>query len=493
MSEHYRLTDAVVLRDETQAGTAHIGLIWLADRNDSIHAVDELSVRVLTMAQSAATPAQFGRVIQSYFSFRGQRVPDEAVGQLLPGVIASFVEQGWLTPCAAGARSQALVLATPTGPYLPGWSPLSFPLSAQLAVTMQCNLRCRHCGNECEVSIPTDTDLPLSRHEVLFREFHQLGLKNVTLTGGEMTMRKDWEALLTATLPLRFATSIVTNGVILAGLPKKLDFLAEYHRAKKQGFSVSVSLDGATPETYGWMRGGSHFFDRAITTIAELTKRQIPVFVGVTLNQKNREEIRSILELAVHLQVSGLEFHPIELYGRAKDDPELSLTHQQVKEQLLLVESLKDWAKERGLEVNYEVKRMPFLREYLTEHQVDYDTQIFKLFEYPLHAHDAGLIKCAINADGQVYPSEKVFGFDPLSMGSIQNSSLRAVWQSPNWAFFRGGWTPDDLHQCKGCPLFPGCSTWHNRIIPRISLDDPLAAMPECQGVSDETKKEWMA
>jgi radical SAM protein with 4Fe4S-binding SPASM domain len=118
---------------------------------------------------------------------------------------------------------------------------------------------------------------------------------------------------------------------------------------------------------------------------------------------------------------------------------------------------------------------------FLEQHGVAADSTIFKQFAYPPGAHDAGLLKCCISADGMMYPSDKAQGFQPLAISSLRDQDILQAWLSENWAFFRGGWRLDQLYQCLDCSIFSTCSTRHNRIIPYVSLGDPYAAMPECQ------------
>lgn len=63
------------------------------------------------------------------------------------------------------------------------------PMTDVWEVTMGCNMRCGHCGSSCAEALPEE----LTSKEALdlCDEIAQLGLRWITLSGGEPLTRKD--------------------------------------------------------------------------------------------------------------------------------------------------------------------------------------------------------------------------------------------------------------------------------------------------------------
>ena len=68
------------------------------------------------------------------------------------------------------------------------------PITGVWEVTMGCNMRCGHCGSSCEGSLPGE----LNTEEALdlCDQIAELGLKWITLSGGEPLTRKDTPELV---------------------------------------------------------------------------------------------------------------------------------------------------------------------------------------------------------------------------------------------------------------------------------------------------------
>ncbi len=476
----YRLRDQAVLRDERSTGTAKVGFIWLRGQPTVLNIIDEMTCDFLLSLRKPAKPDELASVILRYFRDRGRSLSLEDGKRATELLLRETVRRGWVGAAEDGRASEALIREpAPSERYRDGWAPLSAPLDLAISVTLACNLRCRHCGISCGPDTARPEELAGEEVARLLDMCDQLGVYQVTLTGGEITIRKDWRRLLEAAQNSCYRVSMVTNGVSLSR--DDIDFLSACARGKAEGFNVTVSLDGASPETHGFMRGAAALFDRTTANIAALTAAGVTVHVGMTVTPLSAVEINAMIQLAERLGVSKIEFHPAEVYGRSKNHPETWLKRSEVRRHILEVERLRPQALKNGIDIAYETKRVPHTRSFLTAHGVAFESRVFAALRYSEGAHDAGLTKCCIASDGDVYPSEKAQALPALAMGNVKHRHLQEIWLSNAWDFFRGGWRLSDLHQCVGCPIFADCATRNNRIIPYVSLGDPLAAMPECQ------------
>lgn len=480
----HRTHPDLIVRDERTAGRARIGFVRRRGTSDPLSIVDEFTLDLLRALRTPQDEHGLPAAVAGMLARHGQPLrPDQQTS--VTGLILDTLQQrGWTEPTGEDdtRRAQLIGPTDPTGSR-PGWVPLSGPLDVVLSVTMACNLRCKHCGVSCGPDTARPDELTLAEIQALFDEFTRMGVREVTLTGGEITIRDDWHQILEATVRQSFSVLMISNGVRLS--EADVDLLAHITRVKQEGFRVAVSLDGATPASHGFIRGGPVTFERSTANIARLTARGVDVSVGMTVSPTSAQDLPAMLDLAARLRLTSVEFHPVEIYGRAVEHSELFMPRHEVRRQMRVAQALRGPAREKGIHLLYEVKRVPFTRETLAAHGVNAEGPMFRALDYPAWAHDAGLVKICVDADGAVYPSEKAQGYRPLILGTIRDGGLQRVWDSGTLDFFRGGWTPDDLHQCRGCPITDRCATRNNRIIPHVALGDPLAAMPECQRLSE--------
>lgn len=115
-------------------------------------------------------------------------------------------------------------------------------------ITLACDLGCRHCGSRAgkrrESELSTDECLDV------VRQLADLGVREVTLIGGEAYLREDWDTIAEAIADRGMRCGITTGGRNLDGDRVK--------RAVDAGVStISVSIDGlersgrcCTPRSY---------------------------------------------------------------------------------------------------------------------------------------------------------------------------------------------------------------------------------------------------
>ncbi len=121
----------------------------------------------------------------------------------------------------------------------------------RISVTDRCDLRCQYClPKSCtDFSEPDDW---LDIHEIgrVARQFAELGVSHLRLTGGEPLVRRDIVELATvlSAIPGIEDLSLSTNAVRLAEFAEPL-FRAGVTR-------INVSLDSLNPATYSTISGG---------------------------------------------------------------------------------------------------------------------------------------------------------------------------------------------------------------------------------------------
>jgi MoaA/NifB/PqqE/SkfB family radical SAM enzyme len=85
--------------------------------------------------------------------------------------------------------------------------------SAVWEITMGCNMRCKHCGSSCEETFPDE----LTTEEALnlCDDLGKLGFKHITLSGGEPTIRKDWNLIAERLNKNGIIPNLITNGWLI--------------------------------------------------------------------------------------------------------------------------------------------------------------------------------------------------------------------------------------------------------------------------------------
>lgn len=108
------------------------------------------------------------------------------------------------------------------------------PVTAVWEVTMGCNMRCKHCGSSC--MDPSDDELSTEEALKVIDQMADLGVKWVTLSGGEPLTRKDLPQLIKHLRSCGISANVITNGWLLKDKAQQL---------KDAGVAtVAISIDG---------------------------------------------------------------------------------------------------------------------------------------------------------------------------------------------------------------------------------------------------------
>lgn len=141
-----------------------------------------------------------------------------------------------------------------------------------LHLTNQCNLRCPHCYMESGTGY--DSELTTDEIKKLCHDFKEYGGTDVSLTGGEPTVRNDFFEISEYINSLGMRLSIFTNGFFWN--EEKIKRIAAL---KLDG--VQVSVDGFDEETNSVIRGNG-IFEKALNTVDLFVKYGVFVKVAVT-------------------------------------------------------------------------------------------------------------------------------------------------------------------------------------------------------------------
>lgn len=167
------------------------------------------------------------------------------------------------------------------------------PITGVWEITMGCNMRCMHCGSSCESALEDE----LSSEEALklCDDIGDMGLKWITLSGGEPFTRKDWYKIVDRLSSNGVMANMISNGWMLDK--------ETLRKAKQCNVStIAISVDG-TEEIHDEIRKKDSF--RRLSEAFELM-HEIGITSGAvtTVSTKNMDILNDIKEFLISKNVS---------------------------------------------------------------------------------------------------------------------------------------------------------------------------------------------
>lgn len=215
------------------------------------------------------------------------------------------------------------------------------PVYVVWELTLRCDQACRHCGSRAGVA--RRDELSTSEALALVGEFAGIGVREVTLIGGESYLRADWLQIIAAITRAGMRCSVVTGGRSLT--PERATAAAQAGAS-----SVSVSIDGLGP-THDALRAVPGSFDAALRALDAVGAAGAVPTVNTQINQRNRSELEALGALLVDHGVRAWQLQLTTPMGRAADVAELVLQPWQLLDVVPAVARLKEALAPRGLTV----------------------------------------------------------------------------------------------------------------------------------------------
>ena len=166
-------------------------------------------------------------------------------------------------------------------------------------VTDRCNSRCI----TCDYWRYGQTNLPLPEARRLAPQLRALGTQVVLLSGGEPLVHPHWSDVAGVFRDAGLRLWLLTAGLSLARHAAKVAELCE---------RVTVSLDGATPETYRAIRGVDGF-ESVCSGVRDAVARGLPVTLRCTVQRGNYRELPRLVRLARELGAERVSFLAVDV------------------------------------------------------------------------------------------------------------------------------------------------------------------------------------
>ena len=169
---------------------------------------------------------------------------------------------------------------------------LGIPISVHLDITYRCNERCVHCYLDHD----DHGEMTTAEIKHLLDEMADAGVFILTLSGGEIMLRRDFFEILEHARRLMFCVKLKTNAVLIRE--------REAQRIRELGVeSVQVSIYSHRPEVHDAITLVPGSLKRSLAAIRFLKSQGLKVIMANVLMTENRQDYHGVRALGEELGV----------------------------------------------------------------------------------------------------------------------------------------------------------------------------------------------
>jgi radical SAM protein with 4Fe4S-binding SPASM domain len=171
---------------------------------------------------------------------------------------------------------------------------LGVPMSVQLDLTYRCNERCVHCYLDHD----DHGEMTTAEIKHLLDEMAEAGVFILTLSGGEIMLRKDFFEILEHARQLMFCVKLKTNAVLIRE--------KDAARIRDLGVeSIQVSIYSHRDDVHDAITLVPGSLQRSLTAIRFLKSQGLKVIIANVLMNQNMQDYTGVRALAEELGVTS--------------------------------------------------------------------------------------------------------------------------------------------------------------------------------------------
>jgi len=292
-------------------------------------------------------------------------------------------------------------------------------------LTDRCNSRCVMC----DYWQYGQTFMSAEHAGVLAQEFDQLQTRWVLLSGGEPLLHPHWDEIARVLSGSKRQLWLLTAGLALKKYANVAAGLCQ---------KITVSLDGATPETYQSIRG-INAFEEVCEGIRAVVERKIQVSIRCTIQRRNYQQLPELIELAHKLGVAQISFLAVDVLTHVAFARKQDIIDNLALEQddLLIFDRVLADISERFAK--------DFASRFIAESPVklrhirQYFAALHNLTDFPVVRCNAPRFSAVFTANGIIQPCFFISPSDKLGLNDSKMITLRHD--------IRSG----QRHECKTC------------------------------------------
>lgn len=189
------------------------------------------------------------------------------------------------------------------------------PLYAVWEITLRCDLGCKHCGSRAGKA--RADELTTAECLDMVHQLAALGVREVTLIGGEAYLRDDWHVIAAEVTRSGMTCGMTTGARDLT--PQRLE------QAVAAGLRViSVSIDGLEA-SHDAQRGARGSWKAAVDASRRIAASPIRLANNTQINRISLPELPAVAELLAEVGCKAWQVQLSVAMGRAADRPHLLL------------------------------------------------------------------------------------------------------------------------------------------------------------------------
>ena len=339
------------------------------------------------------------------------------------------------------------------------------PYTLVAELTYRCPLRCPYCSNPVDWA-QRRAELDTASWLRVLRQAEDLGVMQVSLTGGEPLVREDLEQLVAAARKLDLYTNLITSAI-----PLERNRLAKLRSLGLDNVQISVQDVSAAPSD---RIAGYESFDKKLEAARWVKELGLPLTLNIVLHRDNLDRIGEMVALAERLHADRLELANTQYLGWALVNRRALLP---TREQLEKARAVAAAARQRLL------GKMELL--FVTP---DY------YGEYPKTCMDGwGRRFIIVSPNGQVLPCHAAHTLPGLKFENVRDRPLGAIWSgSEGFNAFRGeSWMQEPCRSCERRTVdFGGCRCQAYHLTGDVTATDPACKLAPAHNLIEAARAE---
>ncbi len=165
-------------------------------------------------------------------------------------------------------------------------------------LTYACNLKCVHCYNPKNIN---SVQINLDRMKKIIDDAREIGVFDVTFSGGECTLDNDFIEIVEYARQKRMSVHIFTNGQTLYDNPELLNRLINTYPC-----DIGLSLYSLNQETHEKITSVNGSYNKTISVIEKLREKNVSVEIKNFLLNTNCKDCISVKNYARKLNASSV-------------------------------------------------------------------------------------------------------------------------------------------------------------------------------------------
>ncbi|WP_218070366.1 heme b synthase [Desulfuribacillus alkaliarsenatis] len=283
-------------------------------------------------------------------------------------------------------------------------------------LTEGCNLKCIHCRATAQ---PERNTQELSTEECfrIIDELVKFSNPIVILTGGEPLYRPDFFEIAQYGTDKGLRIAMASNGTMIT---KEIA-----QKIKDVGVQrVSISFDGANPETHDGFRGIPGSFNEALQGARNLREIGVEVQFNTTITKHNVHEVEEIMDLTIREGAIALHTFMLVPVGCGVEISDNAMLPSDEYEKVL------EWFYQKSKEVPIELKAtcaphyFRIMRQKAKEEGIEITPKTHGMAAMTKGCL-AGTGVCFLSHKGRVQPC----GYLPVQAGDATKQTMQEIWE----------------------------------------------------------------